>query len=190
MSEDAEVLKIFVSTGESCVPRICLKAVKKRNSHDPVSAADFVTLTILAFTNTNAHLSVCIYTKDNHLGFSEKDPVRGNDSFAAFEEVLFLAKSQRCDMVVLSGDMFHDNKPSRATILKTIKILRKYCLGPNPVKFEIVSDQSNFVQVSGGGCGGGVERKESQKRSELCVANFLRFLSSPTSLPLPPSLLP
>lgn len=42
MSEDAEVLKIFVSTGESWVPRICLKAVKKRKSPDPVSAADFV----------------------------------------------------------------------------------------------------------------------------------------------------
>lgn len=29
---------------------------------------------------------------DNHLGFEEKDPIRGNDSFAAFEEVLSLAK--------------------------------------------------------------------------------------------------
>jgi DNA repair exonuclease SbcCD nuclease subunit len=51
-------------------------------------------------------------------------------------------------MIVLSGDLFHDNKPTRATVLKTIKILRKYCLGANPVKFEVVSDQSNFVQVS------------------------------------------
>jgi double-strand break repair protein MRE11 len=25
---------------------------------------------------------------DNHLGFMERDPVRGNDSFAAFEEIL------------------------------------------------------------------------------------------------------
>ena len=29
---------------------------------------------------------------DNHLGFEEKDPIRGNDSFAAFEEVLSIAK--------------------------------------------------------------------------------------------------
>jgi double-strand break repair protein MRE11 len=29
---------------------------------------------------------------DNHLGYAEKDPIRGNDSFAAFEEVLVLAK--------------------------------------------------------------------------------------------------
>jgi double-strand break repair protein MRE11 len=29
---------------------------------------------------------------DNHLGYMERDPVRGNDSFAAFEEVLLLSK--------------------------------------------------------------------------------------------------
>ena len=29
---------------------------------------------------------------DNHLGYLERDPIRGNDSFAAFEEVLLLAK--------------------------------------------------------------------------------------------------
>jgi len=28
-------------------------------------------------------------------------------------------------MVVLSGDMFHENKPSRATVLKTIKVRRE-----------------------------------------------------------------
>ena len=29
---------------------------------------------------------------DNHLGYAERDPIRGNDSFAAFEEILILAK--------------------------------------------------------------------------------------------------
>ena len=32
-------------------------------------------------------LKILIAT-DNHLGFMEKDPVRCNDSFAAFEEIL------------------------------------------------------------------------------------------------------
>lgn len=31
---------------------------------------------------------------DIHLGYMEKDPVRGNDSFLAFEEVLRLAKEK------------------------------------------------------------------------------------------------
>ena len=29
---------------------------------------------------------------DNHLGFMEKDPIRGDDSFKAFEEILAIAK--------------------------------------------------------------------------------------------------
>lgn len=29
---------------------------------------------------------------DNHLGYCESDPIRGLDSFAAFEEILSLAK--------------------------------------------------------------------------------------------------
>lgn len=32
---------------------------------------------------------------DNHLGYAEKDPIRGMDSFAAFEEVLYLAKRHK-----------------------------------------------------------------------------------------------
>ena len=32
---------------------------------------------------------------DTHLGFMERDPVRGTDSFAAFEESLFLAKKYK-----------------------------------------------------------------------------------------------
>ncbi len=28
------------------------------------------------------------FSTDNHLGYNEKDPVRGDDSFIAFEEVL------------------------------------------------------------------------------------------------------
>ena len=61
--------------------------------------------------------------------------------------MLSLAKLQSADLVLLSGDLFHDNKPSRSTILKTISILRKHCLGPKPVHMEILSDQSkNFSQ--------------------------------------------
>ena len=58
---------------------------------------------------------------DNHVGFAETDNVRGNDSFAALEEVLYLAKEYSCDMVMLAGDLFHENRPSRRTLYKTSK---------------------------------------------------------------------
>lgn len=47
--------------------------------------------------------------------------------------------------MLLGGDLFHENKPSRSTLVKTIEILRRYCLSDRPVQFEVVSDQSvNF----------------------------------------------
>jgi len=82
---------------------------------------------------------------DNHVGYLERDAVRGLDSFAALEEVLRLAKQTRCDLVLLSGDLFHENKPSRRTYHKTMDIFRRYCMGPDPVLFRIISDpKRNF----------------------------------------------
>ena len=33
-----------------------------------------------------------VISTDNHLGYKERDPIRGSDSFAAFEEVLAYSK--------------------------------------------------------------------------------------------------
>lgn len=38
---------------------------------------------------------------DNHLGYAERDPIRCNDSFAAFEEVLILAKRHKVSELML-----------------------------------------------------------------------------------------
>ncbi|EED92561.1 predicted protein, partial [Thalassiosira pseudonana CCMP1335] len=87
-----------------------------------------------------------LLSTDNHLGYLERDPIRGLDSFAAFEEVLSLARSQKADLVLLSGDVFHDNKPSRRTLHKTMEILRRYCMGGESVGFQIVSDQKECLR--------------------------------------------
>jgi hypothetical protein len=42
----------------------------------------------------NDILRVLVST-DNHLGYCERDPVRGLDSFAAFEECLYLARKHK-----------------------------------------------------------------------------------------------
>jgi len=77
-----------------------------------------------------------LLSTDNHLGYAETDPVRGNDSFCALEEVLVLAKHFCCDMVLLSGDLFHENNPSRSTLHKTMQILKRYCCGDNAVRVQ------------------------------------------------------
>jgi double-strand break repair protein MRE11 len=89
-----------------------------------------------------------LLSTDNHLGYCEKDSIRGNDSFAAFEEVLRIAKWKGVDFVLFSGDLFHENKPSRLTLHRTMEILRRYCMGPNAVRFRIVSDQAKNFRSS------------------------------------------
>ena len=82
---------------------------------------------------------------DIHLGYDEKDTIKGNDSLVTFEEVLENAKNLNVDFVLLGGDLFHDNKPSRKVFHGCISLLRKYCMGGKPVQFEFLSDESvNF----------------------------------------------
>lgn len=82
---------------------------------------------------------------DIHLGFLEKDAVRGNDTFVTLDEILKLAQENEVDFILLGGDLFHENKPSRKTLHTCLELLRKYCMGDRPVQFEIISDQSvNF----------------------------------------------
>lgn len=86
-----------------------------------------------------------LVSTDNHLGVWETDPIRGNDSFDTFEEILQLALDEKVDLVLLGGDLFHLNKPSRRTLHRTISLLRKYCLGDGAIRFRVISDQTtNF----------------------------------------------
>ncbi|KAE8991665.1 Double-strand break repair protein [Phytophthora fragariae] len=86
-----------------------------------------------------------LLSTDNHLGYAEKDPVRGNDSFRSFREILQLAQRERVDLLLLGGDLFHENKPSRRTLYETMRLLRTHCMGDGAVHFQVVSDQSlNF----------------------------------------------
>lgn len=82
---------------------------------------------------------------DNHLGYMEKDPIRGQDSFDAFEEILQYARDLQVDFMVLGGDLFHDNKPSRRTIHTAMELFRHYCFGDKESQLEFLSDPSvNF----------------------------------------------
>lgn len=53
---------------------------------------------------------------DTHLGFKGEDPVRGNDSFRTFEEILQIGRRENVDFLLHAGDFFDENKPSRTTL--------------------------------------------------------------------------
>ncbi|KAJ0267133.1 Double-strand break repair protein MRE11 [Hirschfeldia incana] len=87
---------------------------------------------------------------DCHLGYMEKDEIRRHDSFKAFEEICSIAEDKQVDFLLLGGDLFHENKPSRSTLVKAIEILRRHCLNDKPVQFQVVSDQTvNFQNAFG-----------------------------------------
>ena len=91
-----------------------------------------------------------LVTSDNHIGYNEKDEVRGTDSFESFEEVLKIAADEKvrtmlalaparrraasltarraqADFILNGGDLFHDNKPSRRTLVRLPPALRRAC---------------------------------------------------------------
>ncbi|CAH1762816.1 9077_t:CDS:10 [Entrophospora sp. SA101] len=94
-------------------------------------------------------LSILIAT-DNHLGYLGRDPVCKNDSFETFKEILQIAKDNDVDFILLGGDLFHENKPSRRTVYQTTKLLREFCMGDRLCKFRIVNNESNDLSQSGG----------------------------------------
>ncbi|KAF8635559.1 hypothetical protein AX15_000209 [Amanita polypyramis BW_CC] len=77
---------------------------------------------------------------DNHIGYIERDPIRGQDSINTFKEILQLAVKHDVDFILLAGDLFHENKPSRESLYQTIALLREYTLGDRPIQVELLSD--------------------------------------------------
>ncbi len=47
-------------------------------------------------------------------------------------------------MILLAGDLFHDNKPSRKSLYQVMRSLRQNCLGEKPCELEWLSDASEI----------------------------------------------
>jgi len=83
---------------------------------------------------------------DNHVGFEERDPIRKDDSWRTFDEIMQLARKKDVDMVLLGGDLFHENKPSRKAMYQVMRSLRLNCLGMKPCELEFLSDASEVFE--------------------------------------------
>uniref|UniRef100_A0A158PJ11 Mre11_DNA_bind domain-containing protein n=1 Tax=Angiostrongylus costaricensis TaxID=334426 RepID=A0A158PJ11_ANGCS len=86
-----------------------------------------------------------LVASDIHVGYGENKSNLYLDSINSFEEVLKIAVEKKVDMVLLGGDLFHENNPSRDMQHRVIQLLRQYCLSDNEVNLEFLSDASiNF----------------------------------------------
>jgi len=52
-------------------------------------------------------------------------------------------------MILLSGDLFHENKPSRKSMYQVMRSLRMNCYGEKPCELQILSDTSTAFQGYG-----------------------------------------
>lgn len=57
-----------------------------------------------------------------------------------------IAKKQDVDMVLLGGDLFHDNRPSRKSMYQVMRSLRKHCFGNKPCELEFLSDGAEVFE--------------------------------------------
>ncbi|KAI0006679.1 DNA repair exonuclease [Xylariaceae sp. FL0662B] len=89
---------------------------------------------------TEADTIRILVATDSHVGYEERDQTRGDDSWKSFDEVMNLARKEDVDMVLLGGDLFHDNKPSRKSMFQVMRSLRKNCLGMKPCELQFLSD--------------------------------------------------
>ncbi|KHJ36197.1 putative double-strand break repair protein mus-23 [Erysiphe necator] len=92
--------------------------------------------------SSNADTIRILVATDSHVGYGERDSIRKDDSWKSFDEVMQLAKSQDVDMVLLGGDLFHENKPSKKSMYQVMRSLRQNCLGDKPCELEFLSDAS------------------------------------------------
>ena len=81
-----------------------------------------------------------LLTTDNHVGYLENDPIRGDDSWKTFDEITRLARDHDVDMIIQGGDLFHINKPTKKSMYHVMKSLRANCMGDRPCELELLSE--------------------------------------------------
>ncbi|CEF66332.1 Double-strand break repair protein MRE11A [Strongyloides ratti] len=86
---------------------------------------------------------------DVHIGYGERKFPRKNDSLTTFEEVLNNAKETDSDCILLGGDLFHENNPTREMQVAVARLLRKYCINSDKVcPLEFLSNAGEIFDHS------------------------------------------
>ncbi|KAH8851443.1 Double-strand break repair protein MRE11 [Schistosoma japonicum] len=98
----------------------------------------------MSIIDANENVLRVLVSTDNHVGYAEKDGLRGQDTFRTFEEILRLAVSHNVDFILFAGDIFHESRPSMRSLHEVMRLLRIYCLGSKPVHFELLSEAKNI----------------------------------------------
>ncbi|CEL93287.1 unnamed protein product [Vitrella brassicaformis CCMP3155] len=96
-----------------------------------------------------ADLLRILVATDTHVGYKERDKIRGDDSFVTLEEILQIGKNEDVDFVLHGGDLYDENKPSRPCMNRVSSLLRKYTVGEGGVYFEVLNSDDRRVFPTG-----------------------------------------
>lgn len=88
-----------------------------------------------------------LLTTDNHVGYMESDPIRGDDSWQTFQEILQIGQDNDIDMIIQGGDLFHINNPSKKSYYHVMRLLRQYCYNGKPLEYKLLSDPGNSIST-------------------------------------------
>jgi len=91
-----------------------------------------------------------------------------------------LAKERDVDMILLAGDLFHENKPSRKSMYQVMRSLRMNCYGEKPCELEMLSDASENFQ----GCVTSVEPARRIKLTTEVVLSIMSIMKTRISISL------
>ncbi|KAI6176313.1 Double-strand break repair protein [Aphelenchoides bicaudatus] len=90
-----------------------------------------------------------LISTDNHCGYGEVRKINYDDAFTTLDEVFELAKKEKVDFILLGGDLFHDNNPTRETRIRVMRTFRKYTLNGPQTEIEFMSrPEHNFAHSS------------------------------------------
>ncbi|KJH43053.1 DNA repair protein [Dictyocaulus viviparus] len=96
-------------------------------------------------SNEDGDILRILVASDIHIGYGENKPNLYLDSVNTFEEILKIAVEKKVDMILLGGDLFHENNPSRDMQHRVVQLLRQYCFSDKEVNLEFLSNASvNF----------------------------------------------
>ena len=80
--------------------------------------------------NADADTIRILVSTDNHVGYGERDPIRKDDSWRSFDEAMNIARQRDVDMVLLAGDLFHDNSKLFPRSLRLPTVSKRYGFFP------------------------------------------------------------
>ncbi|GKT36830.1 hypothetical protein ADUPG1_009727 [Aduncisulcus paluster] len=87
---------------------------------------------------------------DTHLGLYDddtKNKQREDDSFRSFGEALNVAQIWDADLILHAGDLYHKIKPEPFTVVKTMQMLRHFCM-ETPKQRHVCREKSKLCIVN------------------------------------------